>query len=201
MIKTVATLALALGASVLLTSTAAYSQDCRTDKDPYDLTADEVNGLYSCISDALAEGYAKGDNEVAAVYRSWAPTATGPAVPGVHGERFLMTFANDIAAEQYIKYQDDGDFVMPTGSVLAKESFKVTTKEGDNKGKVRRGPLFIMTKVGTEAEEHSDGWLYSAVQPNGKAMRIKQSFCHDCHVAFDTQDSMGYPAFDVRFEQ
>ncbi len=193
--KTFATLAAALAGFMALTASGpVHAADCKTDKEPFDLTGDEIDTLYSCIGDELAAGYAKGDNDVAKVYRSWAASATRPAVAGPHGERLLNTFVNDIGAEQYLKFEDEGGFVMPTGSVLAKESMKVNVK----KGELVRGPLFIMTKVGTDAEENSDGWFYSAVQPSGKAMKIKQSFCHNCHEAFSDQDSMGYPVEEVR---
>ncbi|MEO1550367.1 MAG: cytochrome P460 family protein [Pseudomonadota bacterium] len=194
MTKFLIALGLALGTTLAAPAVSAQALDCPTTTEPFDLTGEEISGLYDCIKDALAEGYAKGDNDVAAVYRTWSPTATRPAVAGPHGERLLNTFANDIGAEQYLKFQDDGAFVMPTGSVLAKESMRVNMK----KGQLVRGPLFIMTKVGLEAEENSDGWFYSAVQPSGKAMKIKQSFCHDCHSAFSDSDSMGYPLEEVR---
>ncbi len=182
-----------LAAAVISLSTGtAHAQDCKTDKDPYDLVDAEVLALYDCIKDAQLAGYSAGDNAWAAEYRDWNATATRPALPGFHGERFLNTFANDIAVEQYLKYETEG-VVMPVGSVLAKESFKV-----NKEGVVKRGPLFFMEKVGADAEENSDGWFYSAVQPNGKPMRIKQSFCHDCHWGFADQDGMGYPVEDVR---
>ncbi len=82
---------------------------------------------------------------------------------------------------------------MPVGSVLAKESYKLSKK-----GKPRRGPLFIMTKVAAGEADEFGNWVYSAVQPNGKVMKIKQGYCHSCHVAFADQDSLGYPDEDVR---
>ena len=145
-----------------------------------------------CRCDALVAGYQKKDDPVAAVYRDWAATATRPGVAGVHGDRFLMTFANDIAAEQYLKFEEEG-VEMPVGSVLAKESFKVSKK-----GKVRRGPLFIMTKVAAGEADETDNWVYGGVQPNGKPMKFKQSFCHNCHVGFADQDNQGYPVEEVR---
>jgi len=176
-----------------LSASGAHAQDCMSEeKDPFEIDAAGVTALYDCIKGALVEGYSAGDNEVAAVYRDWAATATRPGVAGPHGNRFLMTFANDVAAEQYLKFEDEG-VVMPVGSVLAKESFKISKK-----GKVRRGPLFIMTKVAAGEADEFDNWVYSAVQPKGKAMKIKQGFCHDCHVAYEDQDNLGYPLEEVR---
>ncbi len=178
----------------LALTSGAYAADCKTNvEDAFDLEAADINEIYTCISAKMLEGYTKGDNEVAAVYRDWAPTATRPAVAGPHGNRLLNTFANDIAAEQYLKFEEDG-VVMPAGSVLAKESIKINVK----KGKAVVGPLFIMTKGEAGAAPDAGDWIYSAVQPNGKPMKIKQSFCHNCHEAFEGQDALGYPLEEVR---
>ena len=190
------TTALAATAALMLSGTAAFAQDCVTDKDPYDLDDAEVTALYDCIKDQMAEAYAKSDVAGAGAFRSWTATATRPAVAGPHGERFLNTFANDIAAEEYLKFAEEG-VQMPVGSVLAKESFSLY-KKGDKKGQPRVGPLFIMTKVAAGEADETDNWVYSGVQPNGKPLKFKQSFCHDCHAAFEGQDALGYPLEEVR---
>ncbi len=174
----------------------AVAAECTFDKKADDFEQADIDRLYGCLKDELAEGYASKGDEVAAAYRSWAVTATGAAAPGAHSNRFLLTFANDIAAEQYLKYNEDGGFSMPVGSVLAKESFSLHKK----KGTPRKGPFFIMTKVAAGEADEFDNWVYAALQPSGKPMKIKQSFCHDCHAAFEDQDSLGYPDPDVRFE-
>jgi len=159
----------AAAAACFALTSGAFAADCKTDvEDAFDLEAAEINEIYTCLKDKMLEGYTKGGDEVAAVYRDWAPTATRPAVAGPHGNRLLNTFANDIAAEQYLKFEEEG-VVMPAGSVLAKESIKINTKKN-----------------------------YSAVQPGGKPMKIKQSFCHNCHEAYEGQDALGYPLEEVR---
>ncbi|MBD3625344.1 MAG: cytochrome P460 family protein [Rhodobacteraceae bacterium] len=182
---TAATTLLTLGVS------AAVAQDCTAEGDAWDLDADAVTALYDCIESAMVDGYTSGDNDVAPVYRDWTASSTRPAVAGPHGERFLQTFVNDTGAEQYLAFEV-GMFEMPAGTVLAKESFKLTD------GTASVGPLFIMSKVASGEADEYDNWVYSAVQPNGAAMQISQSFCHDCHAAFEDQDSMGYPLEDVR---
>jgi len=190
----------AVGAACILftSSTAAVAQDCMFDKekDPYDYTDAEAAELYDCISGTLLEGYQKEGDETAAVYRDWGVTATAAAAPGAHSNRWLLTFANDVAYDTYVQYGFGDDFSMPVGSVLAKESYSLTKD-----GAPRPGPLFIMTKVeaGGEASEFGD-WVYSAVRTNGKPMGIQQGFCHGCHEAFADQDSLGYPDRDVRLE-
>lgn len=168
---------------------AAAQDTCAVEGDHWDLDDAGVAALYDCMSQRMIDGYTKEGDEIAAVYRDWTPTATRMAVAGPHGERFLNTFVNDIGAEQYLKFED-GDFEMPVGSILAKESVAV------RKGTGRVGPLFFMTKV-DDAPDY-DNWFYSGVQPNGKPLKISQAFCHDCHTAFDNQDSLGYPLEEVR---
>lgn len=188
--------AAALG--LALTATTALAEDCAviTVEDQFDLEADEIVALYDCLADKLAEGYGKAGDEVGANYRSWAPTSTRPAIQGAHGNRILNTFANDIAAEQYLKYQEE-DFTMPVGSVLAKESITISIK----KKTARPGPLLMMTKMEVGSMPETNDWLYTGVQPNGKTMKVKQSFCHDCHEAYEDSDFLAYPMEEVRLGQ
>jgi hypothetical protein len=120
-------------------------------------------------------------------------TSTRPAVAGAHGSRLLQTFANDVAAEQYLKFATEG-VDMPAGSILAKESISISKK----KKEARTGPLFIMTKGEEGSAPDTADWGYAGVQPNGKPMKFKQSFCHDCHVSWEAQDMLAYPLEEVR---
>ncbi|MGR3501747.1 cytochrome P460 family protein [Pseudaestuariivita sp.] len=172
----------------------SHSDKCLVDAtDAFDLSGAEVETLYACMEGKMLAGYTKGDSEIAAAYRSWTNSATRPAVAGAHGERFLQTFANDIAAEQYLKFEDEG-VVMPAGSILAKESIKLG-KEGKP---ARVGPLFIMEKLEAGGAPDTGDWFYSGVQPNGKPLKIKQSFCHNCHVGWEDSDMLAYPVEEVR---
>lgn len=187
-------LATATFAASLITAPMAHASDCPVDvEDPFDLDEAAINSIYDCIKDKMVEGYTKEGDEVAAAYRSWTVSGTRPAVAGPHGNRLLLTFANDVAAEQYLKFEEEG-VEMPAGSVLAKESITISTK----KKQARVGPLFIMTKLEEGGAPDADDWLYSAVQPNGKPMKIKQSFCHDCHIGWESQDALAYPLEEVR---
>ena len=186
-------IAAATAASALMAG-AANAADCPVDvDDPFDLEAAQIEDIYNCLKDAMAEGYAKEGDEVGANYRSWTVTSTRPAVAGPHGNRLLQTFANDVAAEQYLKFAEEG-VKMPAGSVLAKESITISKK----KKQARVGPLFIMTKMEDGAIPETDDWLYAGLQPNGKVMKIKQSFCHNCHEGFAAQGDLGYPVEEVR---
>lgn len=187
---------LAITTALGVTASMASAQDCTFDTEIPDFTPDQVAALYDCVRDALPEAYGAGGDEVATTYRTWSAASTGPAAPGFHGGRFLNTFVNEAGFEAYIQYEDDDEaFEMPTGTVIAKESFTLAD------GAPRIGPLFIMTRVATTDSPDTDGWVYSAVQPNGQPMGISQSFCHDCHGGYAYSDSLGYPVHEVRLGQ
>ncbi|AWZ22565.1 hypothetical protein RTM1035_12608 [Roseovarius sp. TM1035] len=172
----------------------AHAADCAVAvEDPFALEAAAIEEIYSCIKDEMVASYTKEGDAVAGAYRDWTVTSSRPAVAGAHGNRLLYTFANDIAAEQYLKYADDG-VIMPVGSVLAKESITISAK----KKAAVTGPLFIMTKGEAGSAPETADWVYAGIQPDGKPMKFKQSFCHDCHVAWEAQDMMAYPLEEVR---
>lgn len=166
--------------------------ECTIDKSPKKLSLDEIASHYACIRSSLVEGYQKGDNPIAKAYTDYEAGATGPAKPGFHSNRYLMTYINDIGHSTYTAYETSG-VDMPVGSIVVKESYKI--KKG---GKITAGPLFIMEKVGKEEAPKAGGWLYSAVKKNGKPMKVSQSFCHGCHQAYSAQDALGYPVPDAR---
>ncbi len=191
---TIRTFIAATTTATALMASAAIAADCAFDvEDAFDLEAAQIDKISACLKDAMAEGYAKQGDEVGSNFRSWTVSSTRPAVAGPHGNRLLQTFANDIAAEQYLKFAEEG-VKMPVGSVLAKESISLSKK----KKKARVGPLFVMTKMEDGAIPETADWLYAGIQPNGKVMKIKQSFCHDCHVNYPDQDMLAYPLEEVR---
>jgi hypothetical protein len=195
---TLATRISAAAFGLALSASSAFAADCAviTVEDQFDLEADEIVALYECLEETLIEGYGREGDEIGANYRTWAPTSTRAAIQGAHGNRILNTFANDIAAEQYLKYEEEG-FTMPVGSILAKESITVSIK----KKKARPGPLLMMTKMEAGSIPETNDWLYTGVQPNGKTMKVKQSFCHDCHAPYEDSDFLAYPMEEVRLGQ
>lgn len=182
----------AITAAVFFVSGSAYAA-CTSPVPKDDLTDEQIVEIYECIKEDLRAGYAKNDNPWAKDYVNWGATATRPAAPGPHGNRFLNTFVNEIGHAEYVKFLEERG-PMPVGSVLAKEVFSVNKKQ-----EVKKGQLFFMEKVaaGGEAEEFGN-WVYSVVKSNGDPQKITQKFCHDCHGAFSDQDAMGYPDEDVR---
>ncbi|SFI90562.1 cytochrome P460 family protein [Jannaschia pohangensis] len=192
MIRLTLAAAAATFASAMTLALPAAAQDaCAVEGDRWDLDDAGVAALYDCMEGQMLDAYTKEGDAIAGAYRDWTITATRAAVAGPHQERFLLTFVNDVATEQYLKFED-GDFEMPVGSILVKESI------GVRDGTARVGPLFIMEKVDTAEAAEYGNWFYSGIQPNGKPLKISQKFCHDCHGGYEGQDSMGYPLEEVR---
>lgn len=78
---------------------------------------------------------------------------------------------------------------MPVGSVLAKESINLSGK----KKMARPGQLLIVTKLEAGSIPETNDWLFAGLQPNGKVMKIKRSFCHDCRETYEDSDYLVYP--------
>ncbi|MEM9280056.1 MAG: cytochrome P460 family protein [Pseudomonadota bacterium] len=180
-----------LTVGLMMFSTAAYAA-CVAPAAKDDLTDEQIIEVYECIKADLRAGYAKSDNSWASDYVNWGETATRPAAPGPHGNRFLNTFVNEIGHAEYIKFLDERG-PMPVGTVIAKEVFNVNKKL-----EVKKGQLFFMEKVAAGNADEFGNWIYSAVKSNGDPMKLSQKFCHDCHGAFSDQDAMGYPDEDVQ---
>ena len=107
-----------LAAAVVMTGNAAQAQadpTCTTDAESvWDMSAEEVSSFYACMEAWMARCYAQNGHEVGANYRDWTVSSTRPAVAGPHSARLLQTFANDTAAEQYLKFESEG-VEMPAG--------------------------------------------------------------------------------------
>jgi opacity protein-like surface antigen len=192
----------AIAAGVLCLSSTAQAAACDPGKDGNDLSFDEAQAVYDCIADELLAGYMTGGKHwipagYVADYRSWTAANTLPANPGFHGGRFLLTWVNSVGAEEYLKYKDE-DVNIPAGTVIAKESFSV-----NKKGKVQKGPLFIMEKRVAGVSPETDDWYYMMVAPNGTPQPVPvMTACNECHMGnFGFQGGLGYPVEDVRIAQ
>ena len=160
---------------------------------PLDWNAAQIDALYGCIQSSMAAAYASAKDPVGRSFRDWTPAATRPALSGPHGSRLLQTYANDIAAPQYLRFAAE-DVAMPPGSILAKET--ITLDSAAQMGRI--GPLFVMTKLTAGTAPETQDWLYSTVQPDGRPGTIQQATCHTCHAAWDDQDMLAYPLEQIR---
>lgn len=187
----------AIAAAALLFSTGANAA-CDPGKAGDSLTGAEAEKVYECLSDKMHAGYKKGgkgwiDKSYVNDYRGWTRASSIPAAPGVHGDRFLITWVNKTGAAEYMKYAEEPD--IPAGTLIAKESFSV-----NKKGKAVAGPLFLMEKTAKGKSPETDDWYYMMVAPNGKPMAVNvMAACSTCHQgAYGHQGGLGYPVEEAR---
>jgi len=170
-----------------------HTADCKAEKPAAELTIEDLQALYECVRPGLVAGYQKKKNEKAVAYTDWKAASIAPQAPGMHSGQYLMTYVNPTGFDQYVKYSTDGT-PMPVGTIIAKEAFTITSK-----GKIKKGPLLFMEKVGAEERPKTGGWQYSGLKKNGKKLKVKEEgFCHACHQAWPGQDFMGFPVEAVR---
>lgn len=163
-----------------------------------ELTYEEAAAIYACNQDELLAGYQIGDKRWVPAdfvndYRDWTSASTLPANPGFHGERYLLTFVNETGAAEYLRYADERG-PMPTGTVIAKESFGIAED-----GTFEPGPLFFMQKAEPGASPRTSDWYYMAVAANGTPMGVNVfTACNECHANFAESDQLGYPVEEAR---
>lgn len=179
-------------------SAGAAAAECVAPAGPYDLTHRQAAAVHDCLKDDLYAGYQQGEKrwipeEFVRDYRDWSAASTAPANPGFHSARFLFTYVNDAGFDAYTKYEEDPE--IPAGTVIAKESFTV----GDD-GSARRGPLFLMEKVGAGVSPETNDWYYMVVSETGAPQAVNvEAACSACHMEnYGHQGALGYPIEDVR---
>ena len=184
----------------VFTLAAGVAQACNTEIAKDDLTDAQVADLYACIEGGLLKGLNKSGKTEAAEFRGWFKPSTTPFRSATHGNRFMNHYINETGREAYMSFNDEG-LKMLVGAIAIKESFNVSKK-----GKVQRGPLFIMEKVAAGTFPDTGDWKYTTITPNGKILgetgtdtAKKQKFCHDCHEAvLENQDAMFFPDEEYR---
>jgi len=190
--------ALAITAGVFFS--AGANAACDPGKPGSELTGAEAQKVYECMADKLHSGYKKGgkgwvDKSMVDDYRGRTKVSSFPAAPGVHGDRFLLTWVNKTGAAEYLKYAEEPN--IPAGTLIAKESFSV-----NKKGKAVAGPLFLMEKTAKGKSPKTDDWYYTMVAPNGKPVAVDvMAACSTCHQgAFAHQGGLGYPVEEARIK-
>ena len=149
---------------------------------PADLSNAEALTVYTQVLDEMAGGYRLSGLPSAGDYRRWQRYNTVPYRSATHGERFVSNYANALGRD-YGRFEDFG--ALPTGAILAKDSFAVTAR-----GDVFAGPLFLMEKMPTGFDPAARDWRYSMIMPDGSVFGIskgqgreKVAFCVTCHQA------------------
>jgi hypothetical protein len=94
--------------------------------------------IYDRIRDDVVAAYRLSPDPVTDRYYTWRRYNRTPYLSVTHGDRYVNSCANLLARS----YGQRGDAPMPTGAVLAKDSFTVTAQ-----GDVSTGPPFLMEKM------------------------------------------------------
>lgn len=202
MFRTTAALAIAaLAIATPLSTVPATAQYCTASTEAYQINQDEANRLYDCIEAQIVENFA----DITGVpgvpdYRSWEVVSSSPLVSATHGAMMVNHIVNPEAAALYKKWEDMAGERFPPGTILAKESFRITAS-----GEVLAGPLFLMEKVAPGGAPRTDDWIYTRVFDDGRVQRTLGPgdthlvFCHDCHAAtLDMFDGMFFPPPEFR---
>ena len=165
---------------------------------PAALSDAEALTVYSQILDEIVAGYRLSGDATAERYRTWRRFNKAPYRSATHGERFVNNYANDIG-KAYGKYDDAG--TMPVGTILAKDSFAVTSR-----GDVFTGPLFLMEKMEPGFLPEARDWRYTMIMPDGSLFGQTKGpgseqveFCITCHrAAGDDADDLFFVPDDYR---
>ena len=194
-----AAIGLAFGLGILPST--APAAECTTTTTAYEIEPDEAKRLYDCIEAAMFDGYSRASGVPGVPeYRDWQLLSTSPFVSATHGSMLINHHVNAVAAELYTKWEDMAGQFFPVGSILAKESYRITPS-----GEVRTGPLFLMEKTTPGASPETSDWIYTRVFTDGRVQRTlgegsdRMMFCHDCHAAtIDEYDAMFFPPEEYR---
>ncbi len=161
---------------------------CAAAAEDVEVPDDEMQALYDCLKPLMLEAYGPGDHAASGEWGDWERFSTMAYVSGTHGGRFVQNHANDVAAEEYGKYEDVDE--IPSGSILAKPSF--TMGAG---GEAALGPLFLMEKMADGWNADTADWRYAMINADGSTFGVTggqnsdgMMFCHECHAAGQEAD-------------
>ncbi len=156
--------------------------------DPAKLDPAAAETVYRRLLRTMLRGYAL-SGEPGASYAGWRRYNTHPYRSATHGERYVNNYANPVA-KAYGRFEKAGE--LPQGSVLAKDSFTVTTAGG-----VYPGPLFLMEKLPPGTSPNTDDWRYVMVMPDGSLFGDTTgdnpgavAFCAGCHMTTPETDNL-----------
>ena len=196
-------LVIGLTLALALLPSEARTAECSATVPAYQITADEANRLYDCIEAEMLDAYSKA-SDVPSVpeYRAWQMVSTSPFVSATHGSLMINHIVNPVAAELYTSWDGMEGKKFPEGSILVKESYRVTKS-----GEIRIGPLFLMEKTAPGAVPETGDWIYTRILADGRIQRTlgpegdRMMFCNDCHAAtIDSYDAMFFPPEERRIK-
>jgi hypothetical protein len=160
-----------------------------TIEQPGRLTPEAARDVYRKLAPQMADGYAQARLALIRDYQDWRRYNTAPYLSATHGNRYVNNYANHLATN-YERVGEIAGLKMPSGTVLAKDSFSLT-----DDGKVFPAPLFVMEKLEPNASPQTGDWRYVSILPDGSifadshgARHEQANFCHECHIAVADAD-------------
>jgi hypothetical protein len=165
-------------------------------ENPARLKPSESLSVYQSIANELSRGYAASKDKTAMTYRKWRLFNTAPYRSATHGNRFVNNYANE-------KTYGKPGAIMPPGTVIAKDSFTVTSDSA-----IFGGAQFIMEKLAPGTSPATGDWRYAMIMPDGSvfgdstgANPNQVNFCHSCHKAKAGDDYLYFlpKAYRVKF--
>jgi hypothetical protein len=115
-----------------------------------------AEAVYQFIKDILHRQYMSSGNPVTAAFQSWRRPNREPFRSGVHGQRFVNHYVNDLA-QDYGVLKSGKPF--PKGSIIVKESFAVIET-----GEVMSGTMFLIEKKEKGFNPRSKDWLFMMIK-------------------------------------
>ena len=156
-------------------------------ENPASLSNNEANQIYDRLKESMADSYALSRLAIVEDYQSWKLFSDAPYMSATHGQRYVNSYANEIA-RNYDSLQI-GE-TLPVGSVLAKDSITIL----DDKS-VYAGALFIMEKLPEGQSPATADWRYVMVIPDGSLFGDTHgerselmAYCHECHLSVAERD-------------
>lgn len=158
-------------------------------KNPRRVSPERAAHIYGLVASALANGYAESERADIAGYQGWPRYNSAPYLSATHGNHYVNNYAND-DAEAYGLFEKAG--TLPVGSVIAKDSFSITSTGG-----ILLGPLFVMQKMPSGFNSGAGDWKYVMIQPDGDVLgetgghqSEAVEYCIACHLAVEDQDHL-----------
>ena len=159
---------------------------------PGKLSKEDATVIYDTIADDMARRFAMARENGAREYRKWRRYNDAPFLSATHGSRFVNIYANPIAQKAGYGDMKEG-MTMPTGAVIAKDSFTFTDDHA-----LFNGALFVMTKLPKDASPATADWRYQMILPDGSLFADSSDdnaelaetakFCHTCHERVEEYD-------------
>lgn len=166
-------------------------------ENPASLSNEQAENIYRQIAKDLETAFESSNLAEIRGHQKWRRYNTEPYLSSTHGNRYINNYANEAAAG-YGALKKGA--VMPSGSVIVKDSFAVSQE-----GLVMPGRLFVMEKLYAGAHPSTGDWRYVMIGADGAVIADttgitapQAEFCHVCHKVRAARDFLFFVPPDFR---